>query len=134
MSTHLRPGGSLGVGWGDTVSRVIAATNFGAVGPVRMVSLTGGVDAYLPAFLSSKGEGAAEGEMTSATVIPTPIVASTPDLAAALKAEPAIQQVLQQACGVEQAIVGVGTPTADATIVQIDRKSTRLNSSHPSIS
>src|SRR5690349_12308602 len=58
MSTHLRPGGSLGVGWGDTVSRVIAATNFGAVGPVRMVSLTGGVDAYLPAFLSSKGEGA----------------------------------------------------------------------------
>jgi DNA-binding transcriptional regulator LsrR (DeoR family) len=101
------------------VSRVIAATNFGAVGPVRMVSLTGGVDAYLPAFLSSKGEGAAEGEMTSATVIPTPIVASTPELAAALKAEPAIQQVLQQACGVEQAIVGVGTPTADATIVQM---------------
>src|SRR6266542_6532608 len=119
MSTHLRPGGSLGVGWGDTVSRVIAATNFGAVGPVRMVSLTGGVDAYLPAFLSSKGEGAAEGERTSATVIPTPIVASTPELAAALKAEPAIQQVLEQACGVEQAIVGVGTPTADATIVQM---------------
>ena len=119
MSTHLRPGGSLGVGWGDTVSRVIAATNFGAVGPVRMVSLTGGVDAYLPAFLSSKGEGAAEGELTSATVIPTPIVASTPDLAAALKAEPSIQQVLKQACGVDQAIVGVGTPTADATIVQM---------------
>src|SRR6266536_1683395 len=113
MSTHLRPGGSLGVGWGDTVSRVIAATNFGAVGPVRMVSLTGGVDAYLPAFLSS------EGEVTSATVVPTPIVASTPELAAALKAEPAIQQVLEQACGVEQAIVGVGTPTADATIVQM---------------
>src|SRR6266487_4299870 len=80
---------------------------------------TGGVDAYLPAFLSSKGEGAAEGERTSATVIPTPIVASTPELAAALKAEPAIQQVLEQACGVEQAIVGVGTPTADATIVQM---------------
>ncbi len=84
-----------------------------------MVSLTGGVDAYLPAFLSSKGEGAAEGEMTSATVIPTPIVASTPELAAALKAEPAIQSVLKQACDVDQAIVGVGTPTADATIVQM---------------
>ena len=57
MSTHLRPGGTLGVGWGDTMSRVIAATCFGAVGPVRMVSLTGGVDAYPPAFLTSKGEG-----------------------------------------------------------------------------
>jgi lsr operon transcriptional repressor len=120
MSTHLRPGGTLGVGWGETVSRVIASTNFGAVGPIHMVSLTGGVDAYLPAFLSSKGEGeGAMGELTTATVIPTPIVASTPELAAALKAEPAIQQVLKQACGVDQAIVGVGTPTADATIVQM---------------
>ena len=120
MSTHLRPGGTLGVGWGETVSQVIASTSFGAVGPIHMVSLTGGVDAYLPAFLSSKSEGeGAMGEMTTATVIPTPIVASTPELAAALKAEPAIQQVLKQACGVDQAIVGVGTPTADATIVQM---------------
>jgi lsr operon transcriptional repressor len=119
MSTHLRPGGTLGVGWGDTVSRVIASTNFGAVGPVRMVSLTGGADAYLPAFLSSKSEGTLDGDGTSATVIPTPIVASTPQLAAALKAEPSIQQVLKQACGVEQAIVGVGTPATDATIVEM---------------
>ena len=49
MATHLRPGAALGVGWGETVSRVIAATNFGAVGPVHMVTLTGGVDGYLPA-------------------------------------------------------------------------------------
>jgi lsr operon transcriptional repressor len=120
MSTHLRPGGTLGVGWGETVSRVITSTSFGAVGPIHMVSLTGGVDAYLPAFLSSKGEGGVVmGDMTTATVIPTPIVASTAELAAALKAEPAIQQVLKQACGVEQAIVGVGTPAVDATIVQM---------------
>ena len=119
MSTHLRPGGTLGVGWGETVSRVIASTNFGAVGPVHMVTLTGGVDGYLQTILSSKGEGSAEPEATTATIIPTPIVASTPRLAAALKAEPAIQQVLTQACGVDQAIVGVGTPAADATIVQM---------------
>jgi lsr operon transcriptional repressor len=119
MSTHLRPGGTLGVGWGDTVSRVITSTNFGAVGPVHMVTLTGGVKGYLQTILSSKGEGGAEAEATTATIIPTPIVASTPRLAAALKAEPAIQQVLKQACDVEQAIVGVGTPAADATIVQM---------------
>ena len=41
------------------------------------------------------------------------------ELAAALKAEPSIQQVLKQACGVEQALVGVGTPAADATIAQM---------------
>src|SRR5437899_1022839 len=78
MSTHLRPGGSLGVGWGETVSRVIAATNFGAVGPVHMVTLTGGVEGYLPTILSSKGEVATEAsDLTSATVIPSPIMAST---------------------------------------------------------
>ena len=119
MSTHLRPGGTLGVGWGETVSRVIASVNFGAVGPVHMVTLTGGVDGYLQTILSSKGESGTEPEAATATIIPTPIVASTPRLAAALKAEPAIQQVLTQACGVDQAIVGVGTPAADATIVQM---------------
>jgi lsr operon transcriptional repressor len=120
MSTHLRPGGSLGVGWGETVSRVIAATSFGTVGPVHMVTLTGGVESYLQTILSSKGEAATEkSNLTTATVIPSPIMASTPLLAAALREEPTIQQVLKQACGVEHAIVGVGTPTADATIVHM---------------
>ena len=120
MSTHLRPGGSLGVGWGETVSRVIAAISFGAVGPVRMVTLTGGVESYLQTILSSKGDLASESsEVTSATVIPSPIMASTPSLAAALRAEPTIQQVLKQACSVEHALVGVGTPTEDATIVHL---------------
>jgi lsr operon transcriptional repressor len=120
MSTHLRPGGSLGVGWGETVSRVIAATTFGAVGPVHMVTLTGGVEGYLPTILSSKGEMTTEpADLTTATVIPSPIMASTPTLAAALREEPTIQQVLRQACDVELALVGVGTPTADATIVHM---------------
>jgi lsr operon transcriptional repressor len=120
LSTHLRPGGSLGVGWGETVSRVIAATNFGAVGPTHMVTLTGGVDGYLQTILSSKGEAAADGELvTTATVIPAPTYASSPALAAALREEPTIQQVLTHACEAHQAVVGVGTPTADATIVQL---------------
>lgn len=120
MSTHLRPGGSLGVGWGETVSRVIAAISFGAVGPVRMVTLTGGVEGYLQAILPSKGEVTTDpSEVTSVSVIPSPVMASTPELAAALRAEPTIQQVLKQACSVEHALVGVGTPAADATIVHM---------------
>src|SRR2546430_10453122 len=119
MSTHLRPGGILGVGWGETVSRVITSTNFGAVGPVHLVTLTGGVDGYLQTILSSKGEGVAEPEVTTATIIPTPIVASTPGLAAALKAEPTIQQVLKQACAAEQAIACVGPACAHAPLLQM---------------
>lgn len=119
LSTHLRPGASLGVGWGETVSRVIAATSFGAVGPVHMVTLTGGVDGYLPTILSSKAEAADGDQVTTAAVIPAPIHASSPELAAALREEPTIQQVLKHACEVDLAVVGVGTPTLDATIVQL---------------
>jgi lsr operon transcriptional repressor len=119
IGTHLRPGGTLGVGWGETVSRVIAATSFGSVGPVHMVTLTGGVDGYLQTILSSKGEPGADADVTTATVIPAPNIASSPALAAALREEPTIQDVLKQACSVDQAVVGVGTPTTDATIVQL---------------
>lgn len=118
IGTHLRPDGTLGVGWGETVSRVIAATNFGSVGPVHMVTLTGGVDGYLQTILSSKGEPAASADLMTAAVIPAPTFASSASLATALRREPTIRQVLKQACSVEQAIVGVGTPTTDATIVQ----------------
>ncbi|MGH3302897.1 MAG: sugar-binding transcriptional regulator [Streptosporangiaceae bacterium] len=119
LSTHLRPGGTLGVGWGETVSRVIAATNFGTVGPLHMVTLTGGVDGYLQTILSSKSDNTTDADLTTAIVIPAPIFISSPALAAALRAEPTIQHVLKQACSVEQAVVGVGTPTTDATIVQL---------------
>ena len=78
IGTHLRPGAALGVGWGETVSRVIAATNFGSVGPVHMVTLTGGVDGYLQTILSSKGEAAADGDLvTTAAVIPAPTFTSS---------------------------------------------------------
>jgi len=119
INTHLRPGSTLGVGWGDTVSRVIAATNFGAVGPVHLVTLTGGVDGYLPAILSSKGDSRPDPSLTTASVIPAPISASSAALAKALREEPTIRQVVMQARGAQQAIVGVGTPTTDATIVQL---------------
>jgi lsr operon transcriptional repressor len=119
LSTHLRPGGTLGVGWGETVSRVIGATSFGSVGPVHMVTLTGGVDGYLQTILSSTGESATDPGLITASVIPAPNIASSPALAAALREEPTIQHVLKQACSVDLAVVGVGTPTVDATIVQL---------------
>ena len=52
-------------------------------------------------------------------MIPAPNIASSPALAAALRAEPTIQQVLRQASGVGHAIVGIGTPAPDATIVRL---------------
>ncbi|HEV7712267.1 MAG TPA: sugar-binding transcriptional regulator [Asanoa sp.] len=120
LSTHLRPGTSLGIGWGDTVGRAVNAMNFGSIGPIQLVTLTGGVEGYLHTLLSSRGEPEGGGaDESRVAVIPAPIVASTSTLAAALRSEPAIQQVLKRGHDADMALVGVGTPTDDATIVQM---------------
>jgi lsr operon transcriptional repressor len=99
---------------------VIAATSFPAVGPVHMVTLTGGVEGYLQTILSSKGEIAGESaHLTSATVIPSRSWRPLLTGGSSAREPTTIQQVLKQACGVEYALVGVGTPTADATIVHL---------------
>lgn len=114
LGSHLKAGTSIGVGWGDTVSRVMASIDLSSVGPIHLVTLTGGVDAYLRALAYS----GADNEAATASIMPSPIVASTPALAAVLRAESTIQQVIDLARSLPLAVVGVGTPTADATLVQ----------------
>jgi lsr operon transcriptional repressor len=121
LASQLRPGVSVGVGWGDTVSRVIAAIDLSAVGQLNMVTLTGGVDGYLQALAYSRGD---PGTLT-ASVIPSPIVTSTPELAASLRAEPTIQRVLHSARDLRLAVVGVGTAAPDSTLVQMGYLSLR---------
>jgi lsr operon transcriptional repressor len=120
LNTHLRPGGTLGVGWGDTVARVMAAADVAAAAPLHIVTLTGGVDGYLQALAHSRWESTVGGpDLLTASVIPSPIVVTTPTLAASLRAEPTINEVLQRARTVQHAIVGVGTTAEDATLVRM---------------
>jgi len=84
------------------------------------VTLTGGVDGYLQALAHSRWESTAGGpDLLTASVIPSPIVVRTPTLAASLRAEPTIDEVLQRARCVPHAIVGVGTTAEDATLVRM---------------
>jgi lsr operon transcriptional repressor len=106
---------SLGVGWGDTVSRMLVQADLSAFGGVHLVTLAGGVAGYLPALTYSREGGPA----LAASVIPSPIVASTPELAAALRSEPIISAVIAEARRVTHAVVGVGTATADSTLVKL---------------
>ncbi len=114
LTTRLPPGEALGVGWGDTVAHVIAASGI-ALSSRQVITLTGGVDLYLPAVALSRIDTADR----AAGIIPAPIVASTAELAAALRAEPTIQSVLQSAAALNFAIVGIGTPSGDATLARL---------------
>lgn len=118
LSTYLSNGTTLGIGFGQTVSRVVSATNFNSIGQVHLVTLTGGVDGYLHPVMSSREEVSDE-EPTTASIIPSPIVTSTPELAQALRAESTIESVLKRARAVDVAVVGVGTPATNSTIVQM---------------
>ena len=118
LGTHLRRELKLGIGFGETVSKVVSVSNFHAMGRMHFVTLTGGVDGYLHPVMSSRPNPADPGPIAAA-VIPSPIVTSTADLASALKAEPTVARVLEQARAVDLAIVGVGTANPDATIVQM---------------
>jgi lsr operon transcriptional repressor len=115
VTNHLRASAELGVGWGDTVARVIAGIDLTSTGPLNLVTLTGGVDGYLQSLTYSRGVS----QSLTASVIPSPIIVSTPALAAALRAEPTIDRVLSSARELLMAVVGVGTAAPDSTLVQM---------------
>jgi len=103
----LRPGGTAGRGWGAHRVPGDPPTN-SARSPVRMVSLTGGwtPTARLPV---PKGEGAGRAA-DQRDRHPHPHRRLHPGAGGGAQGEPASSRCFKQACGVEQAIVGVGTP------------------------
>jgi lsr operon transcriptional repressor len=114
LATRLPAGAALGVGWGDTIAQVIAADE-AVLSSRQVVTLTGGVDVYIPALARSRLDVADR----AAGIIPAPIVASTAELATALSAEPTIRRVLESATRLSYAIVGIGTPSVDATLSRL---------------
>jgi len=119
MRSHLRPGVSLGVGWGDTMARFLAACDFSDALPIHLVTLTGGVEGYLQAFTYLRAENDGSQDMITASVVQSPIIASTATIAKALRSEPTIQQVLKMATTLPYAVVGIGTVATDSTLVQM---------------
>jgi lsr operon transcriptional repressor len=118
LNDNLKPGATIGVGTGDTVSRVLARTDLSTVGPLHVVSLTGGVDSYVRVMSMSRGDAPASDQLT-VRVIPSPIVASTATLAEALRREPTVQAVLEAARQVDFAVVGVGSVDKNSTLVNL---------------
>lgn len=118
LNDNLKPGRVIGVGAGDTVSRVLGRTDLSTVGPLHIISLTGGVDSYMRVMSMSRGEPTASDQLT-VSVIPTPIVASTASLAEKLRQEPTVQAVLDSARQVDFAVVGVGAVNESSTLVHL---------------
>jgi len=113
LELRLKSNDLLGIGWGDTITRMAGCLTFGDDRQINVVTLSGG-------FLSYNNIG---GQLSNAFkgklyVINAPIMASSVELCEALKNEPSIKDALEMATLADYSIVGIGVPERDASIVK----------------
>ena len=101
-------------GYGDTLSRTLRhlANNVDADLGVSYVSLTGGVNYYLPNNQSNNTYNA------QLHLMPAPLVASSGEMARAMKNEASIQEISNMTRLASMTIVGIGAMSEDATIIK----------------
>ena len=100
----------INIGYGDTASRVLNYLAIAAERTLSCVSLTGGVSPYLPNAHSSIFN-------SRLYLIPTPLLVSSTEVAAAMKAEKAIQDIQALIPLSSLSVIGVGAMNDDATVL-----------------
>lgn len=114
VGRFLRPGVTVGVGWGDTVRRTLLALRRSTLTGVTFATLTGGIDVYMG------NVGGAEGDNLAVNVrfVPSPLLASSPEMADALRQEKAVTSVLELARSADITLIGVGGAIPNATVLE----------------
>lgn len=114
LRRFLRPGAIIGVGWGDTVLRTLLALSRTSLTGVTFATLTGGIDAY-----TTKVNGATNNGISDyIKFVPSPLLASSSAVAAALRQEKAVTSVLDIARSADVTLIGIGGAIPNATILQ----------------
>lgn len=105
-------GAYINIGYGDTTSRVLNHLATAAESPLNVVSLTGGVNYYLPTEHPSNVFNA------RLWLTPAPLLVSNGELRDALRAEPDIREIERMVPLSAMSVVGIGHMGEDATIIQ----------------
>ncbi|ETP71734.1 transcriptional regulator [Lachnospiraceae bacterium JC7] len=100
----------INMGYGDTPSRVLNHLAAIAESPVSVVSLTGGVNYYLPNAVSSIFKAKLH-------LYPTPLLISSPEACRAILQEPGVQEIRRMTKLASLSIVGIGGMNSDATVL-----------------
>lgn len=101
----------INVGYGDTCSRVLAHLTTIADTPLSCVALTGGVNYYLPYKDSNRFNA-------KLYLVPSPLIASTKEVAAVIKEEPSVLEISRMALISSMTVVGIGSMKDNATIIK----------------
>ncbi|MEL7658572.1 MAG: sugar-binding domain-containing protein, partial [Bacillota bacterium] len=111
LADHITDGAFINVGFGDTTARTLSNLDLPEESKISFVSLTGGVKHYtIPSH----------GGISNATsyIVPAPFIASTAEMAAAIRQEPSVKDILNLSGLASYTIVGIGGVTEQATVVK----------------
>lgn len=101
----------INIGYGDTTSRILNHLATAAQLPLNMVSLTGGVNYYLPNTNSNVFNA-------QLYLIPSPLLLSSADLRDSLRREPDVEEIFRMIPLSSMSVVGIGCMNDRATIVK----------------
>lgn len=111
VSDHLRPGGYLNIGYGDTVSSMLGYLAKEHEDPINVVSMTGGVSYYLPSVSSTA-------YAMHLFLIPSPLIVSSFEVRDALLGEKSIQEIYAMTEHADMSVVGIGAAVEGATVLR----------------
>ena len=111
IADRLGDNACINVGYGDTLSRTLNHLATMVQNPVTCVTLTGGVSNYLPNTRSNVFNA-------RLFLMPAPLLASSPEMAAAMRSENSVSEVIRMAQLSSFTLVGIGAMHDSATIVK----------------
>ena len=111
IADRLSDNACINVGYGDTLSRMLNHLATMVETPVTCVSLTGGVSYYLPNTRSNVFNA-------RLFLLPAPLLASSPEMASAMREESSISEIFQMAELASFTLVGIGSMHDSATVIK----------------
>ncbi len=100
----------INIGYGDTTSRVLNYLSNSSEFPVNVVSLTGGVNYYLPNTHSSIFNA-------KLYLTPAPLLMKSAEMVCAMNQEPSVEQIANMSTLAQFSVVGIGGMSENATIL-----------------
>ena len=110
----LRPGAVIGIGWGDTVVRVLFALWRYSLDGVTIVSIAGGIDFYTREVYARNTNGVNK----HLRIIPAPLLASSPKIAAALRQDESVTCAMHLGESAVATLTGIGSSKPGASAVR----------------
>jgi len=109
IADRLGDNACINVGYGDTLGRTLNHLATMVQSPVTCISLTGGVSNYLPNTRSNVFNARLH-------LIPAPLLASSPDMASAMREESSVSEIIRMSELSSFTLVGIGSIDESATV------------------